>query len=381
MKNKTFFPHLDALRFFAFFAVFLNHALVSFGYYNPNPTVKFIQKNFFCAGGLGVSFFFVLSGFLITYLLLEEKENHGRIDIKKFYVRRILRIWPLYFLIVLLALFVFPLFKNAVPDGFPIRFATDQLNPWLYVGFAGNFDYLWNGISNVLIGILWSVSIEEQFYLFWPLIIAFVPTKRLLPTFILIIVASTLFRFYCTDGGSLKIITYHSFSCVSDLAIGAALAYLATHKKFIERIERMPGLAIEGIYFVGFALLPFRDYIWKFGIHYVHAAAILPILIAAFFAFVIIEQCYAQHSFFKAGNLKLISKIGTYSYGLYCYHMTVFFIVLLCFSLTGLRIKGISFYQLVITSAICLLLTIGIAKISYTYFEKKFLDLKKKFDT
>lgn len=380
MNNKTFFPHLDALRFFAFFAVFVNHALISFGYYNPNPTYKFIQKNFLSAGGLGVSFFFVLSGFLITYLLLEEKENHGRINIKKFYIRRILRIWPLYFLIVILALFIFPLFKDAVPSSFPIRFATDQLNPWLYAGFAGNFDYLWNGISNVLIGILWSVSIEEQFYLFWPLIIAFVPKKNLLSVFIFIILASTLFRFFFTNGGSLKIITYHSFSCVSDLAVGAVLAYLATHKGFIERIARMSGLAIEGVYFAGFALLPFRDYIWKFGVHYVHAAAILPVVIAMFFAFVIMEQCYAQHSFFKAGNLKLISRLGTYSYGLYCYHMTVFFIVLLCFSFAGLRITGISPYQLAFTSILCLLLTIGISRISYDYFEKKFLDLKKKFD-
>jgi peptidoglycan/LPS O-acetylase OafA/YrhL len=381
MKNKTFFPHLDALRFLAFFAVFVNHALISFGYYNPNPTFKFIQKNFLSNGGLGVSFFFVLSGFLITYLLLEEKEHHGRIDIKKFYIRRILRIWPLYFLIVLLSLFIFPLFKDTVPANFPIRFATNQLNPWLYVTFAGNFDYLWNGISNVLIGVLWSVSIEEQFYLFWPLIIAFVPKKGLLPTFILIILASTLFRFFYTNGGSLKIITYHSFSCVSDLAIGALLAYLCTNKKFTERIERMPGLAIEGIYFAGFALLPFREYIWKFGVHYVHAAAILPVLVAAFFAFVIMEQCYARHSFFKAGNLKMISKLGTYSYGLYCYHMTVFCIVLMCYSLAGFRITGISPYQLVITSCISLLLTIGISKLSYIYFEKKFLDLKKKFDT
>jgi peptidoglycan/LPS O-acetylase OafA/YrhL len=381
MNNKTFFPHLDALRFFAFFAVFVHHAFISLGYYNSNPTFKFIHKNFLSAGGLGVSFFFVLSGFLITHLLLEEKENNGRIDIKKFYIRRMLRIWPLYFLIVVLALFVFPLFKDAVPAYFPIRFATNKLNPWLYVGFAGNFDYLWNGISNVLIGILWSVSIEEQFYLFWPLIIAFVPKKRLLPTFLLIILASTLFRFFCTNGGSLKIISYHSFSCVSDLAIGAVLAYLATNKKFIERVERMPGLAIESIYFVGFALLPFREYIWKFGVHYVHAAAILPVLIAVFFAFVIMEQCYARHSFFKAGNLKMISKLGTYSYGLYCYHMTVFCVVLLCCWFAGLRITGINYYQLLIVSVISLLLTIGISKVSYFYFEKKFLDLKKKFET
>ena len=379
MSTKTFFPHLDALRFFAFFAVFLNHTFNSLGFYPTDPTIKFIIKNFFYTGDLGVSFFFVLSGFLITYLLLEEKNSTGKIDIKKFYLRRILRIWPLYFLIVALALFVFPNATDYVDSGFPIRFGTGKLNPWLYVGFAGNFDYLLNGISNVIIGILWSVSIEEQFYLFWPLIIAFVPKKKLLHVFLLLIIGSVFFRMFCSQGGNIKIIKYHSFSCITDLTVGAMLAYAVTVETFIERIRSIPSYLITSIYFIGFALLPFREYIWKFGVNYVKIAAVLPVMIASFFAFIILEQCYAKHSFYKAGNLKRLSRLGTYTYGMYCYHMVVFFIVLLTFSQLGADVSSVSLLQLLFTSLLCLLLTIGLSKLSYTYFESAFLNLKKKF--
>ncbi len=330
-------------------------------------------------GDLGVSFFFVLSGFLITYLLLEEKENTGQIDIRNFYIRRVLRIWPVYFLVVAIGLLLLPLFNNHVPPGFPLRFPVDKLNPWLYVGFAGNFDYIWHGITNVVIGILWSVSIEEQFYLFWPLVIAFVPKKRLLLVFILLIIASTLFRFYFSLGGNNNIIKHHSFSCASDLIIGAVLAYLSMFTTFTDRIKKMPAFLIELIYFIGFGVLPFRDYIWKFGVHYIHAASIQPVLIAVFFAFIIMEQCFADNSFYKAGNLTRISKLGTYTYGMYCYHMLVFFFVLFLYGQLGIPVSHTDPLQHVFTALLCLLLTVVVSRMSYRYFETKFLELKKKF--
>lgn len=377
--NKTFFPHLDALRFFAFFAVFVNHTFNSLGYYNTDPNYKFIVINFFSNGDLGVSFFFVLSGFLITYLLLKEKETNGSIDISKFYMRRVLRIWPVYFLVIIIALLILPALKPYVAPGFPLRFGIDKLNPWLYIGFAGNFDYIWNGITNVVIGILWSVSIEEQFYLFWPLVIAFVPRKGLLPLFVALIIASILFRFYFSRGGNINIIHHHSFSCASDLIVGAVLAYLVMHTSCIERIRDMPAFLIGGVYFVGFGLLPFREYIWKFGIHYVHVASIMPVVIALFFAFIIMEQCFANNSFYKGGNLKRISKLGTFTYGMYCYHMIIFFSVLFLYGRLGLPVAGTGALQHVFTSLLCLLLTIGVSRLSYHYVEAKFLGLKKKF--
>ena len=96
-KDRVHFHTFDSLRFLSFLLVFLHHSPVSKGSF-----LHYFAKE----GGIGVSFFFVLSGFLITYILIVEKINaHGKIDLKKFFVRRILRIWPLYYAMVIFAMF------------------------------------------------------------------------------------------------------------------------------------------------------------------------------------------------------------------------------------------------------------------------------------
>src|SRR6185295_9036612 len=111
--KKMFFPHLDGWRFLAFFSVFLFH---SFGkgsgaIYDHSAIYRKISW-LFQNGNLGVNFFFVLSGFLITFLLLNERDLNKKIDVGSFYLRRILRIWPLYFACVLFGFFVFPHIKD-----------------------------------------------------------------------------------------------------------------------------------------------------------------------------------------------------------------------------------------------------------------------------
>src|SRR5437868_2879263 len=95
-ENRFYYPSLDGLRFFAFLLVFLHHSLLDWT--SPNPLINFfliaIEKN----GWLGVDLFFVLSGFLITTLLLKERSDNGNYSLKNFWIRRALRIWPLYYL-------------------------------------------------------------------------------------------------------------------------------------------------------------------------------------------------------------------------------------------------------------------------------------------
>lgn len=379
VPTKVFFPNLDGLRFFAFFAVFIHHAVNCLGFENQNKYYDFFRTNFLQNGDLGVSFFFALSGFLITYLLLKEKEASGKISIKNFYVRRILRIWPVYFLVVGLCLLVFPLLNNHIPQQFPIGVSTSTLNPWLYLTFLGNFDYLHNGISNVLIGVLWSVSVEEQFYLFWPLLIAFIPKKYLLPSFLIIMVSSIGYRYFFTEGKGM-LLSYHSFSCVTYLAAGAVIAALATNENFVNLIKRIPKYIIIIIYLIGITMLPFRQYIWKFGAHYVLVATFVPVALALFFAFIILEQNYGQHSFFKISNWKFISSLGKYTYGMYCYHMIVFFVVLFTLHLMGVETVGMNSYAFISIFITSLFSTILISILSYHYFETFFLKLKEKFN-
>jgi peptidoglycan/LPS O-acetylase OafA/YrhL len=378
-SNKIFFPNLEGLRFFAFFVVFVHHATGCLGYYNHSEKFIFLRYHFLMNGDLGVSFFFVLSGFLITYLLLKEKEISGRIAIKNFYLRRVLRIWPLYFLVVGLCLLGFPLFEHHLPQWFPFNVNISQLNPWYYLTFTGNFDYLANGIGKGLIGVLWSVSVEEQFYLFWPLIVAFVPTKYLLKTFILIILGSIAFRFFCSNGGSSMIIKYHSLSCVSDLATGAVIAYFACKESFIEKISRTPKIVIILVYLTLIAIVPLRFYMWKLGSHYVHLAAVAPVVFSSLFAFIILEQNYAKKSFYKISNFKIISSFGKYTYGMYCYHLISFFVVLFIFNLMGISLVGMSKYTFLFVVVTSFFFTALISELSYTYYESLFLRLKNKF--
>src|SRR5688500_5665020 len=106
LGKDSYFPAVDGLRFFAFFIVFLHHTLLNISSTNPllNGFLVIIQKN----GWVGVDLFFVLSGFLITMLLLKERQKFGRYSLRNFWIRRSLRIWPLYFLGLLFGFFIFP---------------------------------------------------------------------------------------------------------------------------------------------------------------------------------------------------------------------------------------------------------------------------------
>jgi peptidoglycan/LPS O-acetylase OafA/YrhL len=378
-KAKLFFPNLDGLRFIAFLAVFITHTMGCLDYGNKNKAYHFIRDRFLMNGDLGVNLFFVLSGFLITFLLLKEKELNGKINVPHFYVRRILRIWPVYFFVVGICLLIMPLFENYIPEHFPISVSVEQLNPWYYLTFTGNFDYLNNGISNVLIGVLWSVSVEEQFYLFWPLLILFIPKKYLLPTFIFLIAGSISFRLFCSNGGNAMILKYHSLSSVSDLATGAVLALLCTKKSFTDKAKKIPRWLIIFAYLLLFTLIPFKGLIWKFGLYYKHVAAILPVIFSAIFAFFILEQNYAERSFYKIGNFKKISFLGRYTYGMYCYHIIIMFLVIYTFYLSGIDVLHPTKYEFLAESITALVLTILFSKFSYRYIEGNFLRLKERF--
>ena len=143
-KQTFYLPELDALRFFAFLAVFLCHVAVRDGRFTWEART----------GMLGVDLFFALSAFLISELLLREKDRNGTLDVRAFWIRRILRIWPLYFTMLAVAFILrAPLRESLLTL---IGFAL----------FAGNFAALF-ATPSPLIGALWSLSIEEQFYLPW----------------------------------------------------------------------------------------------------------------------------------------------------------------------------------------------------------------------
>jgi peptidoglycan/LPS O-acetylase OafA/YrhL len=162
-KKAFYRPELDALRFFAFLAVFLfhfNRPVAMFTQHGVPHAVAVAGTSLIEGGVFGVDLFFVLSAYLITELLLREKEVCGTLDVKGFYIRRVLRIWPLYFFLVGLAL---------IPAFNPVQAFTWK-HALAYIFLAGNWSIIaWGWPIPSIIGPLWTVSIEEQFYLVWPL--------------------------------------------------------------------------------------------------------------------------------------------------------------------------------------------------------------------
>jgi peptidoglycan/LPS O-acetylase OafA/YrhL len=165
---RFYIPQLDGLRFFAFLGVFVSHASNANGEL-PTGGVEWYHAEWWgrsalLAGALGVELFFVLSSYLITSLLVREGDANGRIDVPAFWMRRVLRIWPLYFAFV---------FVYALLGGLTGRTLA------AFSVFAGNWAFAAWGDDPGLAGVLWSVSVEEQFYLAWPLVLAVLPRRFL----------------------------------------------------------------------------------------------------------------------------------------------------------------------------------------------------------
>ncbi|MFP3595984.1 acyltransferase family protein [Chryseobacterium sp. SIMBA_029] len=208
IKKHIFFGGLNELRAIAAFAVILHH-IELFKSRDKLPSLlgsKYTSYFIEHLGKNGVHLFFVLSGFLITYLLLSEKQKSGRINLRKFYLRRIFRIWPLYYIIVLISFILIPFLANSftlfADSSSYYNIVVSQSDYGLrtillYVFFLPNFA-LHEGKIIVGASQSWSVGVEEQFYIIWPLIVSFFNKKVTSVIFGAILVAIVLinFKFY-----------------------------------------------------------------------------------------------------------------------------------------------------------------------------------------
>ena len=185
-KKHKYFPALDGIRGIAILMVLMHHALM-FGKMRSDLLFEKRLHKLLFSGWLGVDLFFVLSGFLITGILIDLKGNKDYF--KNFYMRRVLRIFPIYYVFLLLYFTLIPLFSYTVHDA--ILPFGEKL--W-YLLYGINIKYAFSGwAENVTIGHFWSLAVEEQFYLIWPLIIYLTPKKKLpLISFIIIGLSLTI---------------------------------------------------------------------------------------------------------------------------------------------------------------------------------------------
>ncbi len=357
-ERKVYFENLDGLRFFAAFLVFIYH--LSIWLHLPNNLFgkfsRIILSMDSSGGEAGVRFFFVLSGFLITYLMFEEESKTNSFSVFKFYVRRILRIWPLYFITLIIGFVIYPIVVSSAAF-------NEQANPLMYASFLANFDNIFGGKPQTgILGVQWSVSVEEQFYLIWPLL--FVPFAKGGRFIWVILFLLTISFVYAQRNGH----PYHPLSCARELSLGALAAWLGFfHRSLIVKFfslfsKRLTILSyVFGIFAIFFGF-QFHKHFEAFGHWY-------SFLISVFFVFVITEQNYSPHSFFKAGELKIITHWGKRSYGLYLLHMVAITLSLLITDM------------LVVEILLAFIFTFLFSGLTYRFVEKPCLSLGTKFRT
>lgn len=373
-KEIKYFKGLNALRFLAAYLVVLHHAeQIRF----KNEIFNLKEFSLFNNGGTGVTFFFVLSGFLISYLLLKEQKQTGEILIKQFYVRRILRIWPLYFLLVILGTLIIPYLLNIIHHSYEMPYAFKDVI--LYYVFFSPF------MVNILFGHhllepLWSIGVEEIFYIMWAPLFKFLKTHILFIILSIIILKVILLMIAPSlelSSNAMKVISVLEFE---SMAIGGLAAYIIYNRKneiesslvFSKPVQILLLLYVF-LQFTGVRYLTenfvFFDYLYQ-------SAIVSKILLTCAFAWLIINISINRKSILKLDN-KVFNHLGEISYGIYMYHMIVIFAIILILKnqLTALNniTATIVFYSILTT------LVILISFISKRVFENYFLSLKSKF--
>jgi peptidoglycan/LPS O-acetylase OafA/YrhL len=360
-RSHFYRPELDSLRFFAFLGVFVVHVAdypVDFLVQHRVPRLA-AEIAIACVQGgpYGVDVFFVLSAYLITELLLREKDLMGHLNVPAFYLRRLLRIWPVYYLVVLVAAFV-PFFN---PNG---AFSARYVVPFLF--FMGNWSFVVFGWPWTVALPLWSVSVEEQFYLLWPPVVARLSRRQIIIASVALVVVANVARIYAMAmHQSTDHIWGSTFAHLDSIAAGILIAvWLRGHAAPLGLAGRIGLIAFALVCFAvrGHFVLILPDEqltLWGTLIGYPAVVLASASVLVAFIGLPL-----------RSPTLQYLGKI---SYGLYAYHFV-------CLFLVDKFLPGTPGVAHAMTRAVAAFgLTVAVAALSYVALEKPFLNLKRRF--
>ena len=393
LAARFYHPELDVLRFFAFFMVFLHHALPHDpDFYAkldvvPAPMLSSLLAAIGATGAFGVNLFFLLSSYLITELLIRERARFGHVDLKSFYVRRILRIWPLYFAFLGLA-WVMQWYVPGQHIGWRAGLAFTLL--------GGNWWVVFVGFPSSVIFPLWSVSIEEQFYIFWPATMRKLSERGLLIAAALMIALANLTRWYLASRHTWESkIWGNTFVQLDAIALGVLLAVFLAGRA--PRLSPLPRIAL---FTGGFACLAVAaNYFQIKGDPLTISRVLLgyPVMaigaVALFLATLrdqpdsgndtvgphppVVGECGVETSVRSWRMWDLSGPfvyLGRISYGLYVFH-----VLGLMLSDYAVPHQGASLGRFLYRDAVGFAFTMALSAISYRWLETPFLTLKQRF--
>ncbi len=346
LRIPSYIPELDGLRGIAIAVVLLYHCHTKLESSHLDVVTKW--------GWIGVNLFFVLSGFLITGIIVDSRDDPH--FFRNFYARRGLRIWPVYFLLLLLNFFVVPfVFGNFWWALHEVRTAQ-----WAhYVFFIQNL--LFAAMPGTL-GPTWSLAIEEQFYVFWAPIARFAKNSALLPLLIAVFLASPIIRFANTG----FLTQVHTLTHLDGLSIGSLIALSLRMFDFDRKVWKRVAaaglmLGVAGAVDMQFHGSNFTDTFLALGFGGMLIAALL-----------VTGQDSLYGRFLTWRPLKYL---GTISYGLYLLHI-------LCFVVIGafdLKMANYGMWGDLVVVAVRMILSVGAASLLWYGFERPILRLKKYF--
>jgi len=357
---------LDGVRGIAILAVFLSHSVWRI---ESTSAIQQVLKWFYSLGWAGVDLFFVLSGFLITGILLDSRlaENY----FQSFYARRALRIFPLYCAFLLVAFTLFPYLVAA--DWMPV--SRDR---WVYLCYLTNWLALWKGPwRHSVMAHLWSLAVEEQFYFCWPLLVWVLRPGVLLPTLLAGEAAVVVGRiWWVLIHGASQAVALSTVTRMDGLLLGAVCAILVRHWRIPDRlVRRLPWLAGGGFYL--YVMLAFR-----FRVPDAFNQTVGFPLLAVCFALVVLYAVLTEGSASPAQWFlcwRPLTNVGKYAYGIYVFHVPLLYFgdnLIARFVPPAVRASTWFGYASI---AVLFVVSYQMAKFSYNFFERRFLNWKDRF--
>lgn len=397
---RSHLPLLDGIRGLAILLVMIFHmSLVS-----DRGGADSFARSLISGGWCGVDLFFVLSGFLITGILYDTKSSNT--FFKTFYIRRALRIFPLYYAVVILSLIVLPAIATHLPPPAQAkldRFGKIEGDEWMYWTYLSNFAIAQAGkFRHGILDISWSLAIEEQFYLIWPAIVFFFSRTTLLRICIGAIVFSLAFRCWLLYTGvnpvALHVLTP---SRLDALAVGAFIALAVRNEGGLDRLASAAKLLIPvlGALIVGDAAFRYLTHSGREGEESLFSANLPEVqtvgltVIAIFFGAILIRAVAASQREIAEPDAKrsrlvrllespLLRSFGKYSYAMYLFHLPLRALVRDS-ALINKQLPTIGGTQIpaqVTFTVVCIAITYAAAWLSWNLYEKHWLSLKRYFD-
>ena len=372
--KKSHFDNVNAMRFLAFLAIFSAHALIT---YNQQIKVSTLYSDLrqFTANinDAAYSLLFILTAFLNTWSIFEERFIYKKMNVLRFYMRRIFSVLPLYFVAFLLGNYIAPILAGSV--NMP---TWEKIAEWKYLLFIFNFGYQesWNPLLGFT-GNMWSIAVSIQFLIVWPFLMdLFRRNETIMYGFLMVVFAG--FTWFTGGDPAYK---FNSLNFLPEFIAGSFVAYISFFKyPSYNRLKENTRRTIGTVYLLFIVFIVMRNKILlQFGdVPQFVIQLVEKLLIATTLAYFLFEQNFSSNSVLKMAKLKFMTFPGKIIQSLYTYMPLG---ILVGFITTAFLVDEDSIASTALLRPfIALFVTFAFSIFSHEYFEKKFLRRKKNYN-